>query len=273
MLRDIAAGLARAAVDAAGAEIAVSVKATEAVRAEAERTVQQARDFYLDREGGAGSVAEFGVSVAKVRVKLEDIRNRTLEMRTRLWAILEHEAELRQIGHQVPMSGLNAVLICAKLGEEGRALRELAQWLRTLTDESDAIVANMQSVLGDTAEAADALGGPNAEALDAALKQFFEDATALGGVMLEIAEGRATAAAVFDDAGRMLPLRLGHAAQQLTRFQLLTREMAFFDAALSARRAVLGAASYLDEAVAGLVAPVPVAEVAEGGDGLEDILF
>lgn len=306
MLLDLAAGLARSAVDAAGAEIAVSVKATETVRAEADRTVQQARDFYLDREAQGGSVEEFGISVAKVRVKLEDIRNRTLELRTRLWAILEHEAELRQIGHQVRLSGLNAVLICAKLGEEGRALRELAQWLRTLTDESDSIVANMQTVLGDTAEAADALGGPNAEALDAALKQFFEDASALGGVMQEITQGRADAARVFDDAGRTLPLRLGHAAQQLMRFQALTREMAFFDAALLARRAVLGAASHPDAetlerlaelrkrytmqserevhdaivggplaaAVAGLARPETVEDApAAESDDLDDILF
>ncbi len=248
VLLDLAKGLAAAAVEAAAGEIGVSVKAAEAVRSEAEQTVAQARSFYLDRADEAeGGVEGFRDAILAVRARLDGMRERSLELRLRLWAIFQHEAALRQIGHQVRLSGLNAVLICAKLGEEGRALRELAQWLRTLTDESDTIVANLQQALARTADLADALGGDTVAKLDATLRHFFDESTALGAVIGEIGQGRADASRLFDEAGRHLPLRLGQAAQQLTRFQLLLREMALFDAALAARRAMFGPRRALDD--------------------------
>ncbi|MBC2834131.1 hypothetical protein H7F16_01340 [Gemmobacter straminiformis] len=308
LLLELTQALVAHAVETAGAEIAVSVRTAESVRAEAEQTVAKARSFYLAPAASTGGVEAFDGALDRVRGRLDEMRQRAVDLRERLGTILKHETALRQIGHQVRLSGLNAVLICAKLGEEGRALRELAQWLRTLTDESDAIVLRLQEVLGRTAALADGLGGDRIAGLDAALQGFFADAGSLGAVMADIGQGRGDAARLFDAAGQSLPLRLRQAEQHLLRFQLLLREMAFVDAALAARRAMLGPrppldaegaarmlalrkgytmqserdlhdrivggalASGVEGAALAVAAAVPTAPVA-AGDDLDDILF
>lgn len=250
---ELAQALAAGAVEAAGAEIAQSVKTAGLVRAEAEQTVAQARGFYLERaaEAGAGvsgGVVAFDGALGLVRDKLAETQRSALDLRGRLGMILKHETALRQIGHQVRLSGLNAVLICAKLGEEGRALRELAQWLRRLTDESDAIVLRLQEVLDRTAAIADSLGGERIAGLDAALQGFLTEAGEMAALMGGIGQGRSEASRLFDATGHTLPLRLRTAEQDLLRFQLLLVDMGFVDSALAARRALLGPMPELDAA-------------------------
>lgn len=243
VLLELVAALSQAAVEAAAEDIAGTVTAAGAVQKSAEFAIGQARACYVGRPGAmaadGGEAEGFATSIASVRGKLDLMRQRAAGLRERLGAILRHETALRQIGHQVRLSGLNAVLICAKLGEEGRALRELAQWLRTLTDESDAIVMRLQSVLDKTAGQADRLGGESIGGFEAALHAFFDEAAELGAILAAIGQDRADAAQMFDNVGQSLPQRLGHATQALMRFQLLLREMAFFDAAVMARRASL----------------------------------
>lgn len=243
VLLELVAALSQAAVEAAAEDIAGTITAAGAVQKSAEFAIGQARACYVGRPGAmaadGGEAEGFATSIASVRGKLDLMRQRAAGLRERLGAILRHETALRQIGHQVRLSGLNAVLICAKLGEEGRALRELAQWLRTLTDESDAIVMRLQSVLDKTAGQADRLGGESIGGFEAALHAFFDEAAELGAILAAIGQDRADAAQMFDNVGQSLPQRLGHATQALMRFQLLLREMAFFDAAVMARRASL----------------------------------
>ena len=244
VLLDLVAGLSGGAVAGAAEEIAMMVSAAKALQQSAEAAVAQARDCYIDRAGYAGpeggAAGGFASGIAAVRARLGLMRDRAAALRERLAAILRHEAALRHIGHQVRLSGLNAVLICAKLGEEGRALRELAQWLRTLTDESDAIVVRLQTVLDDTAQLAERLTGEGIRGFDTALAAFFDEAAALGAVIAGIGADRAEAARMFDEVGQSLPLRLGHAVQALMRFQLLLHDMTLFDAAIAARRAEVG---------------------------------
>lgn len=304
MMLELVAGLSAAAVEVAGAEIVETVKSAEAVRQSAETAVAHARACYMDRSATAAAngaeAAGFERSIASVRSKLEAMRGRAAGMRMRLDTILQHETALRQIGHQVRLSGLNAVLICAKLGEEGRALRELAQWLRTLTDESDAIVLRLQAVLDRTAGLADRLSGESISGFEEALRAFFDEASQLGELISGIGGDRSDAARVFDEVGQSLPLRLGHAAQALTRFQLLLREMAFFETAVAARRVSIGPAAALDAAgaevmaalrkrytmqserdihdrIVGLASPEAVAVVSPAplaaADDLDDVLF
>lgn len=260
VLLDLVTGLSEAAVEAAAVELDGTVTSAKAVQKAAEGAVGEARACYVERSanmaGEGDQAAGFAASIASVRGKLDLMRARAAAMRERLGAILRHEAALRQIGHQVRLSGLNAVLICAKLGEEGRALRELAQWLRALTDESDAIVLRLQDVLGSTAGLADRLGGESIGGFEAALHAFFDEATELGLVIGGIGQDRAEAARVFDEVGLSLPQRLGHATQALMRFQLLLREMTVFESAVVARRAGL------------CVSPVPDAA---GGERLADL--
>ena len=164
--------------------------------------------------------------------------------------------------------------------------------LRTLTDESDEIVLRLQAVLDRTAGLADQLGGGSIEGFEAALNGFFDEAAALGAVIGGIGQDRADAAMVFDAAGQSLPHRLGHAAQALTRFQLLLREMVFFDAAISARRAGLAAGAGPDAAALAAVrqrytmqserdvhdrlfgaSVLPEAKSVAASDDLDDVLF
>ncbi len=310
VLLELAAALSDAAVKAAAGEIAATVEAAGTVQKSADVAVGQARVCYVERSvnmaGEGDAAAGFAASIASVRGKLGLMRARAAALRERVGAILRHEAALRQIGHQVRLSGLNAVLICAKLGEDGRALRELAQWLRMLTDESDAIVMRLQTVLDSTAGLADRMGGESIGGFETALHAFFDEAAELGSFIERIGQDRAEAARTFDDVGQSLPKKLGHATQALAGFQLLLGEMTFFDAAVAARLAGLGNAAAPD-AEAGEVladlrkrytmqaerdihdrivgAPVPatvkvaagaavaVAVAAAASDDLDDILF
>lgn len=305
VMLDLAAALSQAAVEAAKAEIAVTVRAASRVRGSANVAVAEARGFYEAKRGTVDEAAlaeGFGGAVERVRDKLAEMRVGMAQLRERLGLVLRHKLALRQIGHQVRLSGLNAVLICAKLGEEGRALRELATWLRLLTDESDAIVLRLQEALERTAALADDLGGVGVARFEESLEAFFGTAAALAEAMAAIGRDRREAAATFDVAGAELTRRLGHAVEALGRFELLLREMVLVDAAVAQRRtgldrAPLDAAGLdemaalrrlytmqaerdLHDVVVGIVpegaapapATAPKAAAAEG-DGLDDIFF
>ncbi len=191
VLLDLARALADAAKGDAAAEIGVSVEALDLVRRSADTAMQTARQFYFGQTGqrqdagavasGSSDAAQLDGSIARVRRHLVAMRSRADDLRGRLDVILKHEATIRQIAQQVRLSGLNAVLICAKLGKEGRSLRELAQWLRTLTDESDAIVQRLQVSLDDTRQRTREAGQAGVDSLEEALSGFIGDAEALNG--------------------------------------------------------------------------------------------
>ena len=229
------------------------------------------------------------------------MRSRADDLRGRLDVILKHEATIRQIAQQVRLSGLNAVLICAKLGKEGRSLRELAQWLRTLTDESDAIVQRLQVSLDDTRQRTREAGQAGVDRLEEALSGFIGDAEALNGAMVQIDAVVTETARGFDAAGKELPLRLGHAAARLSDFRaalgdldpflmgLAWRRMLMADPVLPFADASLGAevlgrlrrryTMQQERAIhdgitgAGLAAPMAAPPQASLEEDLDDILF
>lgn len=256
VLVDLARALADAACADAEAEVGVSITALDHVRRSADQAMQAARLFYFgkagrgrDGEGGGADAEVLETSLRRVRRHLVAMRGRADALRGRLDLILRHEATIRQIAQQVRLSGLNAVLICAKLGEEGRSLRELAQWLRTLTDESDAIVQRLQVKLDDTRHLTREAGQAGVDRLEAALSGFIGDAEALNGAMQQIDSVVQETARGFDAAGRELPLRLGQAATKLEGFRGGLTEVGALSVMLGLRRM-------------GLVA-VPVAEGGE----------
>ena len=51
------------------------------------------------------------------RRTLEALKSKAGTVRERLAAILQHESSLRRIAHEIRLSGVNAVIICAKLGK------------------------------------------------------------------------------------------------------------------------------------------------------------
>jgi methyl-accepting chemotaxis protein len=247
LLVELARDLAVAARDEADSEIGISISALDAVRQRAEQAMQSARQFYFSQIGGrgseqagAGDTETLTDSLERARRHLVSMRGRAETVRGRLDLILKHEATIRQIAQQVRLSGLNAVLICAKLGEEGRSLRELAQWLRTLTDESDAIVLRLQGNLAETRTCTRMAGQEGVDRLETALSGFISDAEALNGTMGGIAAVVGEAARGFDAAGRELPMRLGQAAQRLGDFRRALGDVSALIATLTFRRMVLG---------------------------------
>lgn len=244
VLVDLARALAEAARAEGDGEVAVSVAALEAVQARADQAMAAARQVYLAQAGvgqaGGGSDAEgLEASLARVQRHLAAMRGRAEALGGRLDVILKHEATIRQIAQSVRLSGLNAVLICAKLGEEGRSLRELAQWLRTLTDESDAIVQRLQGDLAQTRSCAEAAGQAGVDHLEASLAVFIGDAGALNAAMGRITALVAEAAQGFDAAGRELPMRLGQAAARLGEFRAALGDVAALGGVLGLRRLML----------------------------------
>ena len=139
-------------------------------------------------------------------------------MRERLAAILQHESSLRRIAHEIRLSGVNAVIICAKLGEDGRALRELAHWLRELTDESDEIIPRLQTGLGECRDTLHKLTEEQVAGLDTLLARFAQDAERLDRMI------RGSAAVVdktvkdYSLTATNLPKQIGRAHALLTHF-------------------------------------------------------
>lgn len=245
LLVELARDLALAARDEADAEIGISIAALDAVRQRADQAMQAARHFYFSQAGagaesdGPGDSETLADSLARVRGHLVSMRSRAEAVRGRLDVILKHEATIRQIAQQVRLSGLNAVLICAKLGEEGRSLRELAQWLRTLTDESDAIVLRLQGNLAETVTCTRAAGQEGVDRLESALSGFIKDAEALNGAIGGIAAVVQGAAQSFDAAGRELPMRLGQSVARLGDFRRVLRDVTTLGTGLTLRRMTL----------------------------------
>lgn len=139
-------------------------------------------------------------------------------VRERLAAILQHESSLRRIAHEIRLSGVNAVIICAKLGEDGRALRELAHWLRELTDESDEIIPRLQTGLGECRDTLHKLTDEQVAGLDTLLARFAQDAERLDRMI------RGSAAVVdktvkdYSLTATNLPKQIGRAHALLTHF-------------------------------------------------------
>lgn len=307
VLVDLAQALSAAARTDAAAEIGVSVAALAAVRTSADQAMAAARGFYFAKagrragDGGTGGDAEaLSASLARVRRNLAVMRGRAEDLRGRLDVILKHEATIRQIAQQVRLSGLNAVLICAKLGEEGRSLRELAQWLRTLTDESDAIVQRLQGHLAETRTRTREAGQAGVDRLEGALSGFIGDAEALNEAMGQIDRVVSDTAQGFDRAGKALPVRLGRAADRLDAFHRALEDLARLEGGLALRRRVLAdpvlpmvagtheaevlarqrarytmqAERAIHDGVIGAgLAPVVAPQVALAEDSLDDILF
>ncbi|MDP2087013.1 MAG: hypothetical protein Q8K20_17605 [Gemmobacter sp.] len=244
-------GLARALTDGARtdaeSEVDVSIAALETVRRNADHAMQTARAFYFARAGRGRDGAALAGTPDRLEQSLDRARRHLVAMRRRATAlsgwldvILKHEGRIRQIAQQVRLSGLNAVLVCAKLGEEGRSLRELAQWLRALTDESDAIVLRLQGNLADTQSRTDAAAQAGVERLELALSGFIADAESLNEAMSHIHATVADTARGFDGVGRELPVRIGQAEARLAAFRAALADLGGYSMMLELIGAVLG---------------------------------
>jgi methyl-accepting chemotaxis protein len=94
----------------------------------------------------------------------------------------------------------------------------LAHWLRDLTDESDLIIARLQSILADTRETIRVLTEDRIGGLESCLSDFSNDGQSLFN-MIETANGlMVRTSSGFDAAASSLPIQIASATGELERF-------------------------------------------------------
>lgn len=169
------------------------------------------------------------------------LRARTEHVHDQLDSILRHEPALRSIANQIRLAGINAVITCAKLGHEGRTLRELAQWLRRLTDESDAIVLRLQDILASSQAIIRNVGEARIGGVDRSLLVFLQEAQPLGHMTQETTETLHTTTEGFSATTRRLPDRIDKARLGLSLFLGQITDLEEYLRDLAARQARLPA--------------------------------
>lgn len=213
----LARSLAQGAMVTAQGECDSALDATRSVKDSATEALKAAERAYLPLGGGMISAGMDG-PLAALNERLARLAEGSARVTGRLATILEQEGRLRQVAHQVRLSGLNAVLVCAKLGDDGRALRELAQWLRALTDESDAITARLQAALAAARTDLARTGGEPVAAIGDRLSAFRRAVTGLNAQVDGIETGRAETAARCKQVSTELDRLLGDALMGLRRY-------------------------------------------------------
>ena len=147
------------------------------------------------------------------------LKTRAGAVQERLGVILRHEATLRRIAQEIRLSGVNAVIICAKLGEDGRALRELAHWLRDLTDASDAIIAHLQGILAQARDSLHQLTEARIGRLEQLLQIFAQASENLDHLLQGAAADVGKTAKEFAHSAVVLPQHLSNATDLLDGLQ------------------------------------------------------
>lgn len=143
--------------------------------------------------------------------------------RDQIESILGYNPALQRIAQHLRMAGINAVIACARLGEEGRALRELAQWLRAMTDESDSTMERLQIVLARSRDAIFSVSQDLIVRSDENLTEFVAASTRLGGAIGHTNAVLADTSGRFDAVAADLATRLASAngALRLVRSRMI----------------------------------------------------
>lgn len=206
--------------------------------------MEAARALYFGPQGvGLGHLTGEGQGLLRAMADADaaqaELVLRASDIGVSLSRLVVADGELRRIAHEVRLSGLNAVIVCARLGHEGRALRELAQWLRSLTDESEAILARLRGGLAEAQARADL--GASAELM------FLRDEVAqvgrgCDGLCHDVAAVQAVLSDTMDSlarAGRSLPAHLDDARKALADYHTTVDALTQVMADLGLRAAVL----------------------------------
>jgi methyl-accepting chemotaxis protein len=168
---------------------------------------------------GEDHVNTFHSSLATTRAHFATMQAGAHRARAKIDTILGHDPALQQVAHNLRMAGINAVIACAKLGSEGRALRELAQWLRIITDACDSTMARLQIALGHSRKAIYSVSDDLIAQTDRDLSAFLDMAARLGISINEARRALTTAAGQFNTVTNGLSSRLGTASSALAQVQ------------------------------------------------------
>lgn len=306
---DLAAALTQDAVQEVQHEVTTAVHGLKDLQGSSARAIRTARDFYFGKAqansigvAGAGDDAlRLTDNLALITGCLADLRAEAGAVGEKLQIILGHERTLRHIANSVRLSGLNAVLICAKLGREGNALRELARWLRTLTDQSDEIVSTLQAGLDDARRLIAQVGQERVDAIGNGAAEIVRKGAGLHALVGSITADIAETTAALDRVGSSLPRLLEGSAALLSHYLGCTGQMTGFVSDLKSLRplvlpVVLAGSeaepllatlrrsytmqrerdihdSFTMQAGAGAPAPKMAETAAPAADDLDDILF
>jgi methyl-accepting chemotaxis protein len=213
----LAAVLIRGALADVRAPVATALDALQAIRALAGQAVGPAATGFLDRASEVTAGIDLG-DPDLPRRHLEAMRVVVARLTESFRVIVGLEGTLSRIAQEVRLAGLNATVICARLGREGRALRELAQWLHGLTDESDAIVLRLQDNITAAGDLARRLGSEQIDGLAEGLADVATTVPRLVALTRAGASTVAAARATVGQAGRSVPAHLDAAEAALTGF-------------------------------------------------------
>lgn len=206
------------------AKLRLSSRALQDLDAAASHAVRLARGTYLEAGAGMGPadtgqiVRLLETGLADVEVHLSELDAKTARAVGEVQQILAQERTLRQIAHKVRLAGLNAIVICTQLGGRGNALREVAQWLRSMTDEADETTASLQQTLGAMRALAEELGGAGLAELAGGARAVVEGARRLQAEISAADQLVGRASSQIGALGTELPALLRPAASGLAGF-------------------------------------------------------
>lgn len=165
------------------------------------------------------SVAAFDSSLATTRVHFATMQASAQKAREQIEIILGHDSALQGIAQNLRLAGINAVIACARLGEEGRALRELAQWLRANTDESDSTMQRLQDALGRSHQAISSIGEDLIARSENDLTAFLAASSELGAAIDRTNEAQRSVYIQFEGVSRSLGVRVASAISAMKLVQ------------------------------------------------------
>ena len=221
----LAAVLIRGAMSDARPSAEAALDALQAIRVLAAQATGSASTSFLDRAAEAPDDIVTG-DPDLPRRHLEAIRVLLAKLGAGFGVILGLEGTLPRIAQEVRLAGLNATVICARLGHEGRALRELAQWLHGLTDESDAIVLRLQENIAAARDLASTLASAQIDGLADGLADVEAAVPRLAALTEAGAAAVVAARTAALHAGQTVPGRLNAAQTALTDFSRVGEELA-----------------------------------------------
>lgn len=237
---DLVSALTQAAHRRLSADVASARNHFHEIEGKSAVAIKMAMELYLDGPGRNNaavtdmSAREATVSAGLLRCAghLRLMSARAGRMAQSLEIIRAHERRMRSVEARVRLVGINAVIVCAKLGPEGRPLQEVARQLRELTDASGTVFTHLHQRVEETHRKAAIVGFDAVAALEEEMDRISAGVRELGHLLGDAARTLGETSAAFDQAGRTLTAAVFSSATILGDFQLGLRRLEDFDASL-----------------------------------------
>ncbi|RHZ91349.1 transducer, TlpC [Cereibacter sphaeroides] len=234
------------------------------VQGSASAAIGLASGLYLgDASRGSGAIQTMmgraqtvETGLTRCGAHLHRLAGHAARVAAHLEKIRHHEGRMRRIEDQVRLFGLNAVIVCAKLGQEGRALQEISRQLRDLTQISAEVFTRLHGRLERTQERAAAIGSEAVAGLEREMGRVADGAQAVRALLEEAEAAHAAAGNAFGKAGRILTSSLETAAGLMGNYRRNLVSLQAFEEQLVRRRAVVSGPLDLTPAAEGLLAAV-----------------